>query len=176
MLSVGHASTLLYSMLHLAGVKAVNPKYETLGNLSVTLDDIKQFRQPDSKCPGHPEYRWTSGVETTTGPLGQGVATSVGMAIAARWFASYFNRPGFELFDYDVYAPCGDGCMMEGISGDAASLAGHLKLCNLVGSTTTCESGTDACAFATFAVTSNEPSAALFPSQSAIGQINLKPC
>ena len=130
-LSVGHASTLLYSMLHLAGVKAVNPKYETLGNLSVTLDDIKQFRQLDSKCPGHPEYRWTSGVETTTGPLGQGVATSVGMAIAARWFASYFNRPGFELFDYDVYALCGDGCMMEGISGEAASLAGHLKLCNL---------------------------------------------
>jgi len=130
-LSVGHASTLLYSMLHLTGVKAVNPKYETLGNLSVTLDDIKQFRQLDSKCPGHPEYRWTSGVETTTGPLGQGVATSVGMAIAARWFASYFNRPGFELFDYDVYALCGDGCMMEGISGEAASLAGHLKLCNL---------------------------------------------
>ena len=118
-------------MLHLTGVKAVNPKYETLGNLSVTLDDIKQFRQLDSKCPGHPEYRWTSGVETTTGPLGQGVATSVGMAIAARWFASYFNRPGFELFDYDVYALCGDGCMMEGISGEAASLAGHLKLCNL---------------------------------------------
>jgi len=130
-LSVGHASTLLYSMLHLTGVKAVNPKYETLGRLSVTLDDIKHFRQLDSKCPGHPEYRWTSGVETTTGPLGQGVATSVGMAIAARWFASYFNRPGFELFDYDVYALCGDGCMMEGISGEAASLAGHLKLSNL---------------------------------------------
>jgi transketolase len=130
-LSVGHASTLLYAMLHLTGVKAVNPKYETLGNLSVTLDDLKHFRQLDSKCPGHPEYRWTSGVETTTGPLGQGVATSVGMAIAARWFASYFNRPGFELFDYDVYALCGDGCMMEGISGEAASLAGHLKLSKL---------------------------------------------
>jgi transketolase len=130
-LSVGHASTLLYAMLHLTGVKAVNPKYETLGHLSVTLEDIKHFRQLDSKCPGHPEYRWTSGVETTTGPLGQGVATSVGMAIAARWFASYFNRPGFELFDYDVYALCGDGCMMEGISGEAASLAGHLKLANL---------------------------------------------
>ena len=130
-LSVGHASTLLYAMLHLTGVKAVNPKYETLGHLSVTLEDIKQFRQLDSKCPGHPEYRWTSGVETTTGPLGQGVATSVGMAIASRWFASYFNRPGFELFDYDVYALCGDGCMMEGISGEAASLAGHLKLSNL---------------------------------------------
>jgi len=130
-LSVGHASTLLYAMLHLTGVKAVNPKYETLGHLSVTLEDIKRFRQLESKCPGHPEYRWTSGVETTTGPLGQGVATSVGMAIAARWFASYFNRPGFELFDYDVYALCGDGCMMEGISGEAASLAGHLRLSNL---------------------------------------------
>jgi transketolase len=130
-LSAGHASTLLYSMLHLTGVKAVNPKYETLGKLSVTLDDIKCFRQLDSKCPGHPEYRWTSGIETTTGPLGQGVATSVGMAIAARWFASYFNRPSFELFDYDIYAVCGDGCMMEGISGEAASLAGHLKLANL---------------------------------------------
>src|SRR5262252_743415 len=130
-LSMGHASMLLYSLLHLAGVKAVNPKYETLGDLSVTLADIEHFRQLDSKCPGHPEYRWTSGVETTTGPLGQGLATSVGMAIAARWFASYFNRPGFELFDYDVYALAGDGCMMEGISGEAASLAGHLKLANL---------------------------------------------
>ena len=130
-LSVGHASMLLYAMLHLTGVKAVNPKYEVLGELSVSLDDIKRFRQLDSKCPGHPEYRWTSGIETTTGPLGQGVATSVGMAIAARWFASYFNRPGFELFDYDVYALAGDGCMMEGISGEAASLAGHLKLANL---------------------------------------------
>ena len=130
-LSAGHASTLLYAMLHLTGVKAVNPKYEVLGELSVSLDDIKRFRQLDSKCPGHPEYRWTSGIETTTGPLGQGVATSVGMAIAARWFASYFNRPGFELFDYDVFALAGDGCMMEGISGEAASLAGHLKLANL---------------------------------------------
>jgi transketolase len=130
-LSVGHASMLLYSMLHLTGTKAVNPKYETLGRLSVTLDDIKAFRQLDSRCPGHPEYRWTSGVETTTGPLGQGVATSVGMAIAQRWLASYFNRPGFELFDYDVYAICGDGCLMEGISGEAASLAGHLKLAHL---------------------------------------------
>src|SRR6516165_9040761 len=130
-LSIGHASTLLYAMLHLTGVKAVNPKYEVLGELSVSLDDIKRFRQLDSKCPGHPEYRWTSGVETTSGPLGQGVATSVGMAIAARWIASYFNRPGLELFDYDVYALAGDGCMMEGISGEAASLAGHLKLANL---------------------------------------------
>jgi transketolase len=130
-LSAGHASMLLYAMLHLSGVKAVNPKYEVLGELSVSLDDIKCFRQLDSKCPGHPEYRWTSGVETTTGPLGQGVATSVGMAIAARWGASYFDRPGFDMFDCDVYALCGDGCMMEGISSEAASLAGHLKLANL---------------------------------------------
>jgi transketolase len=130
-LSNGHASMLLYALLHLTGVKAVNSKYERLGELSVKLDDIKRFRQLDSKCPGHPEYRWTSGVETTTGPLGQGVATSVGMAIAERWMASYFNRPNFELIDYDVYAFCGDGCMMEGISGEAASLAGHMKLSNL---------------------------------------------
>jgi transketolase len=130
-LSIGHASMLLYSMLHLSGVKAVNPKYETLGEPSVTLDDIKRFRQLDSKCPGHPEYRWTSGVETTTGPLGQGVAVSVGMAMAGRWMASHFNRPGFEMFDYDVFALCGDGDMMEGVSQEAASLAGHLKLANL---------------------------------------------
>jgi transketolase len=130
-LSVGHASMLLYSMLHLTGTKAVNPKYETLGRLSITLDDIKRFRQLDSRCPGHPEYRWTSGIETTTGPLGQGVATSVGMAVAERWLAGYFNRPGFDLFEYDVYALCGDGCLMEGVSGEAASLAGHLGLGNL---------------------------------------------
>src|SRR5918998_1296226 len=130
-LSVGHASMLLYSMLHLTGVKAVNPKYEVLGRLSVPLEDIKKFRQLDSKCPGHPEYRWTSGVETTTGPLGQGVATSVGMALAGRWMASTFNRPDFPMFDHEVYALCGDGCMMEGITGEAASLAGHLKLANL---------------------------------------------
>lgn len=130
-LSIGHASMLLYSMLYLCGVKAVNPQYEQLGTPSVTLDDIKRFRQLDSKCPGHPEYRWTSGVETTTGPLGQGVATSVGMALGGRWMANYFNRPGFEMFDFDVYALCGDGCMMEGVSGESASLAGHLKLANL---------------------------------------------
>jgi transketolase len=130
-LSAGHASMLLYAMLHLTGVKAVNEKYEVLGDLSVSLDDIKRFRQLDSKCPGHPEYRWTAGVETTTGPLGHGIATSVGMAIAARWAAAYFNRPSFDLFDFDVYALCGDGCMMEGISSEAASLAGHLKLANL---------------------------------------------
>jgi len=126
-LSMGHASMLLYSMLALAGVKAVNAKYERLGQLAVTLDDIKRFRQLDSKAPGHPEYRWTSGVETTSGPLGQGVATSVGMAIASRWMARFFNRPGFDLFGYDVYALCGDGCMMEGISSEAASLAGHWR-------------------------------------------------
>jgi transketolase len=130
-LSAGHASMLLYSLLHLTGVKAVNQKYEQLGELSVKLDDIKHFRQLDSKCPGHPEYRWTSGVETTTGPLGQGVATSVGMAIAGKWLATYFNKPDFELFDFNVYAIAGDGCMMEGISNEAASLAGHLKLSNL---------------------------------------------
>jgi transketolase len=130
-LSVGHASMLLYGLLHLAGVKAVNQKYEVLGELSVSLDDIKRFRQLDSKCPGHPEYRWTSGVETTTGPLGQGIATSVGMAIAGRWGAAHFNRPSFDIFDYNVYALCGDGDLMEGISHEAASLAGHLKLSNL---------------------------------------------
>jgi transketolase len=111
-LSVGHASMLLYSLLHLTGVRAVNSKYETLGEPAVTLDDIRSFRQLGSRCPGHPEYRWTAGVETTTGPLGQGLATSVGMAIAAKWLARYFNRPGFELFDYNVYALCGDGCLM----------------------------------------------------------------
>ena len=130
-LSAGHASMLLYSILHLTGVKAVNAKYERLGELSVKLDDIEHFRQLESKCPGHPEYRWTSGVEATTGPLGQGVATSVGIAMAERWLAAHFNRPGFELFHYNVYALCGDGCLMEGISGEAASLAGHLKLSNL---------------------------------------------
>lgn len=130
-LSMGHASMLLYALLHLAGVKAVNPQYERLGELSVQLDDLKRFRQLGSKCAGHPEYRWTAGVETTTGPLGQGVATSVGMAIAAQWQACYFNRPGFDMFDYDVYALCGDGCMMEGVAAEAASLAAHLKLTNL---------------------------------------------
>jgi transketolase len=130
-LSAGHASTLLYALLHLAGVKAVNRKYETLGELAVSVEDLKKFRQLESKCPGHPEYRWTSGVETTTGPLGQGVATSVGMAIASKWLAERYNRPNFPMFDYDVYALAGDGCMMEGISSEAASLAGHLRLSNL---------------------------------------------
>ncbi|MDE3151067.1 MAG: transketolase [Gemmatimonadota bacterium] len=130
-LSMGHASTLLYSLLHLTGTKAVNSDYERLGRVAVSLEDLERFRQLDSRCPGHPEYRWTSGVETTTGPLGQGVATSVGMAIGARWMAARFNRPGFDLIDYDVYAMAGDGCMMEGVSGEAASLAGHLALANL---------------------------------------------
>jgi transketolase len=130
-LSAGHASTLLYTVLHLAKVKAVDPEYEILGRPSVTLDDIKSFRQFGSRCAGHPEYRWTSGVETTTGPLGQGVATSAGMAIAEKWLAARYNQPGFELFGYRIYALCGDGCMMEGISSEAASLAGHLKLDNL---------------------------------------------
>ena len=129
-LSAGHASMLLYSLLHLTGVKSVNPKYETLGSPSVTLDDIKHFRQLDSKCPGHPEYRWTSGVETTTGPLGQGIANSVGLAVGARWLGEHFNRET-AIFDYDVYALAGDGCLMEGISHEAASLAGHLGLGNL---------------------------------------------
>ena len=130
-LSAGHASMLLYSMLHLTGVKAVNPKYEVLGQLSVPLEEIRKFRQLDSKTPGHPEYRWTSGVETTTGPLGQGFANSVGMAVAGKWMAAHFNRPGFEMFNYNVYALGGDGCMMEGVASEAASLAGHLKLDNL---------------------------------------------
>lgn len=130
-LSIGHASMLLYSMLHLTGVKAVSKDYENLGKPSVPLDDIKRFRQLDSRCPGHPEYRWTSGVETTTGPLGQGVATSVGMAIAGKWLGAHYNRPGFDMIDYNVYAICGDGCMMEGVTGEAASLAGHLRLSNL---------------------------------------------
>ncbi len=130
-LSNGHASMLLYSLLHLTGVKAVNSKYEMKGEPSVTLDDIKRFRQLDSKCPGHPEYRMTSGVETTTGPLGQGVANSVGMAIASHWLAATYNRPDFQMFDFSVYCICGDGCMMEGVASEAASLAGHLKLSNL---------------------------------------------
>jgi len=131
-LSAGHASMLLYSLLHLTGVKAVSKEYETLGDPSVPLDAIKRFRQIDSRCPGHPEYRWTSGVETTTGPLGNGLATSVGMALAGHWMAARFNRPGFDdLIDFNVYALCGDGCMMEGISHEAASLAGHLRLSNL---------------------------------------------
>jgi transketolase len=130
-LSNGHASMLLWSVLHLAGTRAVNAEYERLGQPSVTLDDIRRFRQLDSKAPGHPEYHWVSGVETTTGPLGQGVATSVGMAIARRWLASRYNRPGLDIFDYDIYVVCGDGDLMEGVSSEAASLAGHLGLDDL---------------------------------------------
>lgn len=130
-LSAGHASMLLYALLHLTGVKAVDGGNEAPREPAVSLADIRNFRQLDSRTPGHPEYRWTAGVETTTGPLGQGAATSVGMAIAGRWKAANFNRPGFELFDFNVYALAGDGCMMEGVSGEAASLAGHLKLSNL---------------------------------------------
>jgi transketolase len=130
-LSNGHASMLLWSILHLTGVQAVNADYEMVGQPSVTLDDIRRFRQLGSKAPGHPEYHWTSGVESTTGPLGQGVATSVGMAIAQKWLANRYNKPGFEIFDYNIYTVCGDGCMMEGVASEAASLAGHLGLDNL---------------------------------------------
>ena len=130
-LSNGHASMLLYALLHLAGVKAADAKYEQPGQFAVTLDDIKRFREIGSKCPGHPEYGLTSGVETTTGPLGQGCANSVGIALAARWLAQRFNRPDFTIFDHAVYAICGDGDMMEGLSGEAASLAGHHMLGNL---------------------------------------------
>jgi transketolase len=130
-LSNGHASMLLWSVLHLTGTKAVNAEYERLGQPSVSLDDIRRFRQIDSKAPGHPEYHWVSGVETTTGPLGQGAATSVGMAIAEKWLADRYNRPGFAIFDYNVYVVAGDGCLMEGVGSEAASLAGHLGLDNL---------------------------------------------
>ena len=130
-LSNGHASMLVWSMLHLTGTQAVNADYERLGTPSVTLEEIRRFRQLGSKAPGHPEYHWVSGVETTTGPLGQGIANSVGMAIARKWLASRYNKPGFDLFDYDIYAVCGDGCMMEGIGSEAASLAGHLGLDDL---------------------------------------------
>jgi transketolase len=130
-LSNGHASMLLWSVLHLTGTRAVNADYERLGKPSVTLEDIRHFRQLDSKAPGHPEYHWVSGVETTTGPLGQGIATSVGMAIARKWLAARYNRQGFDVFDYDIYAICGDGCLMEGVGTEAASLAGHLGLDDL---------------------------------------------
>jgi transketolase len=130
-LSVGHASMILYALLHLTRTVAVDKNYQQLGRPSVTLDDIKKFRQLDSSTPGHPEYHLTSGVETTTGPLGQGVANSVGMAIAERYLANHFNRPDYPIVDHRVWVLCGDGDMMEGISGEAASLAGHLRLSNL---------------------------------------------
>jgi transketolase len=130
-LSNGHASMLLWSVLHLTGTRAVNAEYERLGQPAVSLDDIRRFRQLDSKAPGHPEYHWVSGVEATTGPLGQGIAMSVGMAIAEKWLADRYNRQSFEIFDYNIYAVCGDGCMMEGVGSEAASLASHLALDNL---------------------------------------------
>lgn len=146
-LSAGHASMLLYSLLHLTETKAVSDDYKILDSAAVPLEDIKRFRQLDSKCPGHPEYRWTSGIETTTGPLGQGLANSVGMAIAREWLASNYNRPGHDVIDYDIYAICGDGCLMEGISAESASLAGHLKLRHLCwiydSNRITIEGGTD---------------------------------
>jgi transketolase len=130
-LSNGHASMLLWSLLYLTGTVAVNAEYERLGRPSVTLDDIRRFRQLGSKAPGHPEYHWVSGVETTSGPLGQGIANSVGMAIARKWLAARYNQPGFDVFDYRIYAVCGDGDLMEGVGSEAASLAGHLGLDDL---------------------------------------------
>jgi transketolase len=130
-LSNGHASAMLYALLYLAEVKAASPSYSGEKRLAVTMDDLKSFRQEGSRCTGHPEHGWTSGVEATTGPLGQGVANSVGMAIASRWLGATFNRPDFALFDFNVYALCSDGDMMEGIASEAASLAGHLALSNL---------------------------------------------
>jgi len=130
-LSCGHASMLLYSVLHLAQVKQADAEGNVTDELAVSLDHIRNFRQLGSRCPGHPESTETSGVETTTGPLGQGIANSVGMAVAAKWYAAQFNQPGFDLFDYDTYAICSDGDLMEGIGGEAASLAGHLQLDNL---------------------------------------------
>ena len=130
-LSSGHASMLLYSLIHLAGIEAAETAYQSQGGQAVSLADIESFREEGSRCPGHPEYGWTTGVESTTGPLGQGVATSVGMAMAGKWLAATYNKPDFTLFDYNVYAVCGEGCLMEGIGSEAASLAGHLKLSNL---------------------------------------------
>src|ERR1700677_5148373 len=130
-LSNGDASMLVWSVLYLRQTKALIADYERLGKPSVTLDEIRRFRQIDSKTPVHPEYHWVSGVETTTGPLGQGIATSVGMAIAKKWLAARYNQPDFAIFDYNIYAVCGDGCLMEGIGSEAASLAGHLALDNL---------------------------------------------
>jgi transketolase len=130
-LSAGHASMLLYATLHLAGVRSVNPKGEVTGDLAVSMEEIKRFRQIGSRTPGHPESHLTTGVETTTGPLGQGAGNSVGMAIASKWLGENYNRPGFEIFNFNVYAVCGDGDLMEGVACEAASLAGHLKLSNL---------------------------------------------
>jgi transketolase len=136
-LSNGHASMLLWSVLYLTATQAVNADYERMGHPAVTLDDIRRFRQLDSKAPGIPNTTGTSGVEATTGPLGQGVAMSVGMAIAEKWLADRYNRSGFDIFDYRIYAVGGDGCMMEGIASEAASLAGHWSSTISAGSTTT---------------------------------------
>jgi len=130
-LSAGHASMLLYATLHLAGVRLVNSKGEVSKELAVSMEEIKRFRQIDSRTPGHPESHLTTGVETTTGPLGQGAGNSVGMAVAGKWLEENYNRPGFDIFDFNVYAVCGDGDLMEGVACEAASLAGHLKLSNL---------------------------------------------
>jgi transketolase len=130
-LSAGHASMLLYSLIHLAGIEAAETSYQKKGGEAVSLADIESFREEGSRCPGHPEYGWTTGVESTTGPLGQGVATSVGMAMAGKWLGETYNKPDFDLFDFNVYALCGEGCLMEGVGSEAASLAGHLKLSNL---------------------------------------------
>jgi transketolase len=145
-LSVGHASMLLYSLIHLTGVRAVN-EHEDRNAPALTIEDLQHFRQLDSKTPGHPEYRMTSGVETTTGPLGQGCGNSVGLAMAQRYLAQRYNKPGFELFNYHVFVLAGDGDMMEGVSGEAASMAGHLRLGNLTwiydSNHITIEGGTD---------------------------------
>ena len=130
-LSAGHASMLLYSLIHLAGIEAAETSYQKKGGEAVSLADIESFREENSRCPGHPEFGWTTGVESTTGPLGQGLATSVGMAMAGKWLAETYNKPDFALFDFNVYALCGEGCLMEGVGSEAASLAGHLKLSNL---------------------------------------------
>ena len=130
-LSAGHASMLLYATLHLTGVRAVNAEGKVTQELAVPMEEIKRFRQIDSRTPGHPESHLTTGVETTTGPLGQGAGNSVGMAIAGKWLAENYNRPGFEIFNFNVFGLCGDGDIMEGVTGEAASLAGHLKLSNL---------------------------------------------
>jgi len=130
-LSAGHASMLLYSLIHLAGIEADESSYHKKGGEAVSLADIESFREEGSRCPGHPEYGWTTGVESTTGPLGQGVATSVGMAMAGKWLGETYNKPDFDIFDFNVYALCGEGCLMEGVGSEAASLAGHLKLSNL---------------------------------------------
>ena len=130
-LSCCHASMLLYGLIHLAGIRRGRPGGAGHEELAVSLDSIKRFRQLDSVCAGHPEHHMTAGIETTTGPLGQGCGNSVGMAMASKWLAAHYNRPGHVLFDYDTYVLCSDGDLMEGVAAEAASLAGHLRLDNL---------------------------------------------